>query len=578
MTIDGVILFFVSGGEKTFQVTDLIAKFFYGLLPQIQKNNLAEILIYICLIYMLISILRGISMFISSNLTASSTENAIKRLRDTLFLHIQRLPLNYFNKIQTGELIQRCTGDVETIRKFASMQVVESLRMFVIFTTAFLMMLSINVQYALIAISTLPVILISSLYFFKKEGKVWNQHEKQQDLLTSMVQGNLSGIRVVQAFAREDFEIRKFTHLNIEKRKWGMKLIRLHSIYWPSSDFIVHFQIALSVFMGGYLIITGVISVGEYIAFYSYALMITWPLRRLAQLVSEMGMTTVAIDRVYSILDSKIEINTNTNVNSASLKGEIEFENVFFRYDDKSNYVLNDLSFIIKTGEKVAFMGPAGSGKSSIVSLLMKFYEPKSGVIKINGINTNNYTREFIRGKIGVVLQKPFLFSTSIRNNIAYSKPDIQTDAVIESARTAHIHEIIEDTFPDSYDTVVGEKGVTLSGGQKQRVTLARTLLKNPDILILDDTTSSVDIYTEYKIQKALDSAAEDKTTIVIAHRITSVKDCDRIFILEKGRITACGSHNELIQKDNFYSKVYNLQNIIEKEIYDEMKYSISDS
>jgi len=335
----------------------------------------------------------------------------------------------------------------------------------------------------------------------------------------------------------------------------------------------VHLQITISIFAGGYFALNGIISVGEYIAFYSYAMMVTWPMRRVPQLVSEMGMTSVAIKRVYSILNQPEEDYSGSWNQSRKLKGDIEFENVVFRYDKNScDNILNGISFLVKRGEKIALLGPTGSGKSTIISLLMRFYEPDSGSIRIDGRNIHEYSKEYLRSRFGVVLQRPFLFSTSIKENIAYVKPDTKIDEVVESAKLANIHGIIEEDFPDSYDTLVGEKGVTLSGGQKQRVTLARTLLKNPDILVLDDSTSSVDSETEYAIQRALRRILKGKTTFIIAHRITSIQDCDRIIVLEKGRIAESGTHEELIKSNGFYRKIYDIQVSIEDEIDSDMK------
>jgi ATP-binding cassette subfamily B protein len=572
IAVDKVIVFFVTGGEKKYVPDDFVTKAFHSVLPELRIENLHIILIYLGVIFLIISLFRALFMFSSSALSASSTEKAMKKLRDRLFSHLQRLPLEYFSKTPTGELVQRCTGDVETIRKFSSMHVVEVLRMLALFGFAFAMMATINLTYALIAISFVPVIFFGSMFFFRLESKIWTQHEKQQDKLTSIVQENLSGIRVVKAFAKENFEIDKFTRQNLEKRRWGLKLIGLHRAFWPSSDFFVHLQIAVSIFAGGYFVLNNMISVGEYVAFYSYAIVVTWPMRRVPQLVSEMGMTSVAIQRIYSILEYREEDYSGSENEGRHLKGSIEFENVLFKYDNESQNVLDGISFSVSPGEKIALLGPTGSGKSTVITLLMRFYEPDSGSIKIDGKDISYYSKSYLRNRIGVVLQKPFLFSTSIRNNIAYVKPETQIGEVVNSAKVAGIHEIIEEVFPDSYDTVVGEKGVTLSGGQKQRVAIARTLLKNPDILVLDDSTSSVDTETEFTIQKALRSIVKGKTTFVIAHRITSIQDCDRIIVLDKGRIVESGTHEELLKNNGFYKKIFDIQVSIEDEISEELK------
>jgi ATP-binding cassette subfamily B protein len=568
IVVDKVVVYFLSSGKTVNTESDSIARLFYSILPEMRADNLHLILMYLGVIFLVISLARAILMFSSSAITASSTEKAVKKLKDRLFSHLQQLPLSYHSKTPTGELIQRCTGDVETIRKFTNMNVVEALRMLALFASAFYMMLTINVTYAFIAIAIVPFITFWSIYFFSRESIVWTEHEKMQDKLTSIVQENLSGIRVVKAFAKEQYEIDKFTRQNLEKRKWGIKVIKLHSKFWPSSDLLVQTQIAVSIFAGGYFALTNRISIGEYVAFFSYASLVTWPMRRLGQLVSDMGMTSVAIQRVYSILNSDKEDYSGYKNDGRKLHGIIEFENVSFKYDDTDKHaVLDNVSFSINAGEKIALLGSTGSGKSTIISLLMRFYEPDSGVIRIDGKNIKEYSRAYLRSRFGVVLQKPFLFSTTIKDNIAYVKPDTQIDDVINSAKAASIHDIIEEAFPDSYDTVVGEKGVTLSGGQKQRVTIARTLLKRPDIFVLDDSTSSVDSETEFEIQKALRNILKGKTAFVIAHRITSIQDCDRIIVLDKGRIIESGTHDELIEHNGFYKKIFDIQVSVEDEI-----------
>ena len=568
ITVDKVIVYFQSGGKINIIPEDSITKFLYSILPELKMDNLSIILISLSGIFIVISLLRGLFAFSSTAITASSTEKAIKELRDRLFSHIQALPIAYHSKTPTGELIQRCTGDVETLRKFAATQVVEVVRMSALFLGAFIMMASINLTYSLIAITFIPVIAIGSLLFFKKERIIWAEHEKKQDQLSITVQENLSGIRVVKAFAKENFEIDKFTKQNEEKRVWGLKLLKLHRIFYPSSDFLIHFQIAVSVFAGGYFVLHNQLSVGEYTAFYSYSMLVAWPMRRLGQLVSELGMTTIAIDRLFSILDSEQEDYKGEDLKDKKLKGEIEFKDVTFNYDQNEKHrVLNGISFKIKAGEKIALLGPTGAGKTTIISLLMRFFDPDSGKILIDGKDIKSYSKEYLRSRFGVVLQKPFLFSTTIKNNIAYANPDSHLDDIIEAARAANIHDIITEVFPDSYETIVGEKGVTLSGGQKQRVTIARTLMKDPDILIFDDSTSSVDSETEFEIQKAMRNLMQGKTAFIIAHRITSIQDCDRIIVLDKGNIIEEGTHEELIGHEGFYKKIYDIQISIEEEI-----------
>ncbi len=568
IAVDKVIVYFQSDGKIKFIPEDSITKFFYGLLPELKIENLESILISLGLIFLVISLIRAVFMFSSSAITASSTEKATKSLRDRLFSHIQALPLAYHSKTPTGELIQRCTGDVETIRKFAALQITEVIRLAALFTGAFFMMATINLNYALVSVILVPVILIGSLVYFKYEKRIWNQHELEQDKLSVIVQENLSGIRVVKAFAKENYEIDKFTKQNEEKKKWGLKLVKLNRIYWPSSDILVHTQVAISVLFGGYLTLTNQLSVGEYTAFFAYSSFVTWPMRRIGQIVSEMGMATIALTRIFSILDIEQEDYSGEEIDTKKLNGDIEFRNVSFNYDENENHrVLNDISFKINAGEKIALLGPTGAGKSTIISLLMRFFEADSGEILIDGKNIKSYSKEYLRSRFGVVLQKPFLFSTTIKDNIAYANPDSHIDEVIEASTTARIHDIITEVFPESYETIVGEKGVTLSGGQKQRVTIARTLLKDPDIFIFDDSTSAVDSETEFEIQKALRDMIKSKTTFVIAHRITSIQDCDRIIVLDKGKVIEEGTHDELVKVDGFYKKIFDIQVSVEDEI-----------
>lgn len=566
LAIDKVVVFYTSSGTKQ-APGDVVSVFLYSFLPALNVENAPLVLVYLGVMFLVISLLRAVFQFGSGTISASSTEMAVKKLKDKLFEHIQLLPMAYHSKVPTGELIQRCTGDVETIRKFSSIQVVEVIRMGGLLVGSFIMMALIDITYAFIAIASFPIIIIGSRYFFKKESAIWTEHEKQQDRLTSIAQENLSGIRVVKAFAKEQFEIEKFTKQNVLKRSWGLKHLKLHAAFWPLSDLLVYTQLAVTIFAGGYFTITGKITLGEYMAFNTYASLVTWPLRRIAQLVSEMGITSVAIGRIYSILESIKEDYSGSDNDGLPIAGEVEFDNVSFAYNGEEKHVLNGISFKIAPGEKIALLGPTGSGKSTVISLLMRFYEPDSGIIRIDGKNIREYSKRYLRRNIGVVLQKPFLFSTTIKDNIAYSDPASEIEEVEDAAKTSKIHEVIEEMFPKSYETVVGEKGVTLSGGQKQRVAIARTLLKDPDILVLDDSTSSVDTETEYMIQRALSTKTKGRTIIIITHRITSIQGCDRIIVLDKGRVAETGTHDELIAKNGFYKKIYNIQLAIEDEI-----------
>lgn len=589
IAVDGVVNFFHSGGQQIKANIDAIARFFYGILPTIQLDNLGWVLICIGILFAALAVLQAITRFTASIITASSTEQAIKKLRDRLFGHIQALPLSQIDKTPTGEMIQRCTGDIDTIRKFIGTQITELIRLGAIFLGAFTMMYMVHVPYTLISVALVLPIILTSYLFFKKEQKVWHEHEEEQDKLTAIIQENLSGIRVVQAFAQEDSEIKRFTKQNLAKRDIGVRHIELHMKFWPISDLLVNIQIALSLFAGAYFALNQQISIGEYASFFTYSIMVTWPMRSLGRIVSQLGMASVAMERIQQIFDAPEEDYTGEIDAIATLKGEIEFQNVSFQYphqekeDSKKKQTtrraaLVDVSFRVAAGKNLAIMGGTGAGKSTIIALLMRFYEPDSGQILLDGQPLSKYNKSLLRSKIGVVHQKPFLFSTSIKDNIAYAKTtrngelelhksvELEENLLLEAAQDATVTDFI-DKMTDGYTTIVGEKGVTLSGGQKQRVALARTLLSDPDILVLDDATSAVDTETEYNIQQALDKRMDKKTSIVIAHRLTSTQQADHIIVLHKGQVIERGNHQELLKANGFYKSVYDIQVKIEADI-----------
>ncbi|MCH2046901.1 MAG: ABC transporter ATP-binding protein/permease, partial [Saprospiraceae bacterium] len=494
-------------------------------------------------------------------------------------------PLTQIDKMPTGEMIQRCTGDIDTIRKFIGTQITELIRLGAIFTGAFAMMWMVHIPYTLVSISLVFPIILTSYFFFKREQKVWHEHEKEQDKLTAIIQENLSGIRVVQAFAQEDQEIERFAKQNAAKRDIGVSHIELHMKFWPISDTLVNIQIALSLFAGAYFSLTQQITIGEYVSFFTYSVMVTWPMRSLGRVISQLGMASVAMERIQQIFDAPKETYNSKIEQISELRGEIEFRNVSFHYphgnsknSSPSRPALDNVSFRIAAGETLAIMGGTGAGKSTIIALLMRFYEPDSGDILIDGLPIEAYNKSLLRSKIGVVHQKPFLFSTTIKDNITYARTtregnltlqkEIKFDEHIfqKAAKDASVTDFI-DKMTEGYTTVVGEKGVTLSGGQKQRVALARTLLSKPDILVLDDATSAVDTETEYRIQKALHQRMQNKTSLIIAHRLTSVQQADKIIVLKKGRIIETGTHQELLKANGFYKSVYDIQVKIEDDM-----------
>lgn len=567
IAIDGVVGRLTKGDPPAL-ADDRIATYLYGLLPAVDTANFGKILIGLGLLYVLIALARSVTMLGSGILNALVSERAIKRLRDRLFLHLQKLPVSYFSGMKTGELIQRCTGDVETIKGFINNQITDFVLLMATFIFAFAMMWSIHWQYALIATSIVPIVLISTVIFFKKEGVIWEKHEAEQDKLTSLTEENLAGVRVVKSFARESYETEKFDRQNRRTLDIGIKHVFLHAYFWTISDFSIFFQFTLVVVVGAYYVITQQITLGELSTFYSYVWMLSMPMRQLGRIIAQLSMTRVALERLSAILEVPTEQYEPENKVDLPqiLSGDIEFRNVWFRYQTSDeNWVLQNVSFHIKSGQKVAFMGPTGAGKSTTVALLLRFYEPEKGEIYLDGLPINRINKTDLRRRMGVVMQKPFLFSTTIAKNIAYTNTNAPYETVLEAATAASIHEI-SDIFPLGYETLVGEKGVTLSGGQKQRVALARTLLDAPQILILDDTTSAVDAETEEYIRQSLKKHSAGRTTLIIANRISSVADADQILVLSKGRLVQHGTHQTLWEQEGFYKQVFEVQAAVESE------------
>ncbi len=566
LVVDDAVVPLTNSVQSAEEKKDFVHAIFYRMTPVLNTENVGIILLLLGLMYLIISILRGSFIMTASSLSASSTEKAVKALRDRLFNHIQLLPLKYHHEISAGELIQRSTGDMDTVRRFLSTEVVEMIRLTALFIFCFAMMAMVHLQYAILSVMFVPVVVGIGLMFFKREGKVWEEHEAESDKLNDIIRENLNGIRVVKAFANEDHEMKRFDAQNKRKLKIGLKHVLLHTYFWPISDGLIFAQVGIGMLAGGYFALQGEITLGELLSFFTYMLMLVWPMRQLGRVLSQTGMAAVAMGRIYQIFDAQEETDEGKIIQQ-NFKGEIEFRNISFRYNGKQDHdVLHNLSFKIKAGEKIAFVGPAGAGKSTIIKLLTRFYEPDEGEILIDGINIKQFSKDLLRQKIGVVLQKPFLFSTSIKENIGYAVDQLPDDELEHVASIASIHEV-RHMFSDGYDTMVGEKGVTLSGGQKQRVALARTLASKPDILVMDDTTSAVDTETEFEIMERMQNLIREKTTIIISHRITSTEMADRIFVIMNGKISEQGTRLELIQRDGYYREIHELQSALESEI-----------
>jgi ATP-binding cassette subfamily B protein len=515
--------------------------------------------------------LQGSFTFLSGRLAAQTAEGIALRIRNYLYDHIQRLSYSYHDETPTGELIQRCTSDVEALRRFFADQAIGVGQILSLFTVNFAALLILHWQLALLSVIVVPLVVLMSAIFFRQVSSRYEAFQEQDAVLSTALQENLSGVRVVKAFARQGYERDKFEQENLEKFRLGRRLLLMHSLYWPLSDILCGFQMLGGFFAGALMTINGTISVGTYLAYSSMVILIIWPMRNLGRLIVQASTGLVSFGRVAQVIKEEREpLDEGTFRPEDGLQGEILFRGVCFDYE-QGTPVLQQITFRCKQGQTVALLGSTGSGKTSLVNLLPRFYEYTGGRLLIDGVDIKSIPRRILRQYIGIVEQQPFLFSRTIRENIAYGVDrDVSENEVEAAARAAAIHDVIL-SFPEGYSTLVGEKGVTLSGGQKQRVAIARALLKDPRILILDDATSSVDTATEAEIRVALDRLMRGRTTFIIAHRVQSVMDADLILVLDQGRIVQRGTHEQLVVQPGTYRKIYEMQTRIEVELEREL-------
>lgn len=532
------------------------------------SENLLSTLPWVALGFVGLALLQGAFTFASGRLAAYSAEGIVLRLRNYLYDHIQRLSFTYHDNQQTGELLQRATSDVEALRKLFAEQGLGIGRITLMFTVNFVAIWAINRNLALSSVIIAPIMILISVFFFKKLGKVFESFQEQEAVLSNRLQEHLTGIRVVKAFARQTYEQAKFEEDNYEKYVRGTHLSRMHATFWPTTDVISGVQMITGLYIGATMAISGTITIGAFLAYVGFLGQIIWPIRNLGRLIADVSTGDVAFSRVKTILrENREPLEQGTVVPSdGGLRGDVVFTNVNFAYDGETP-VLEDISFSIEAGNSVALLGGTGSGKSSLVNLLPRFYNYTSGSITIDDVELRDYRRKELRQEIGFVLQEPFLFSGTIRDNISYgAKRTVTEEEIHSAAKSAAFHDVVL-SFPDGYDTKVGERGVTLSGGQKQRLTLARTLLIDPSILILDDSTSSVDTETESQIRTALNKLMQGRTSFIIAHRIQTVMTADLILVLENGQIVQRGTHTELVNQPGIYQQTYDLQARIEDEL-----------
>ncbi|WP_409346914.1 ABC transporter ATP-binding protein [Paenibacillus sp. MBLB4367] len=491
-------------------------------------------------------------------------QDVIFDLRQSLYAHLQRLSFGYYDKAQTGQIMSRMTGDIEAVKNFIGFGGMLMATGAVSFVGTVIVMLNIHWKTTLISMITIPPLLIALRQFNRKVGPAWGAIREQMGKLTTTLQENISGIRVVKAFSQEKLEQRKFNDRNETNFDSNMSRAKIEAHSFPLLGFYGGIIFLLMLWVGGYYVAKGEMTVGELMAFQWYIWGIVWPLNMLGWLVNIMQQAFKAAPRVFEILDTEVDIDTRPNgsISAQSIQGYVRFNHVSFRFPNSAEnapMVLSDISFEARPGEAVALLGATGSGKSSITHLLSRFYDVTEGEVLIDGRDVKDYDLMELRRKVGIVPQETFLFSATIRDNIAYGRPEATQEQIEWASRKAQIHDFI-DTQPNGYDTLIGERGVGLSGGQRQRVALARAILLDPPILVLDEATASVDTATESAIHEALHEVMQGRTTFIVAQRLSSIQRADRILVLEDGSIAQEGTHQELYESDGFFRKLFNLQ------------------
>ena len=513
----------------------------------------------------LMNVVNGVFTFIKGRSSAIASENIARKLRNDLYRHLQHLPFAYHVKAQAGELIQRCTSDVDTIRRFLAVQVMEVVNTVLMVVIAMSILLPRSVPITLYSLILVPPLFCFATWFFKMVHKSFEVADEADGVLNAVLQENLSGVRVVRAFGQQEREVEKFDRVNNDLRKKNLRLNELLAIYWGGGDAISMTQTLLTLVVCIIYACNGWITVGTLIVFTSTLGMLLFPIRQLGRTLSDAGKAMVSMKRVQAILHEEAEPD-EPNALKPDLHGDIVFDHVSFAYPDDNVLVLRDVSFTIPAGKTAAVLGGTGSGKSTMMYLLQRLYAPTSGKITIGGVDIQQIDRKYLRAHVGLILQEPFLYSKSIRENVGITAPEQEAERIEHAADIASASGFIAKA-DKGWETVVGERGVTLSGGQKQRIAIARTLLKDNNILIFDDSLSAVDTETDAQIRAALRHEQKDVTTLIISHRVTTLSQADLILVLENGQITQQGTHAELCSQSGLYQRINSIQNALEEEL-----------
>lgn len=550
ISVDGVL------GSDLSKIPEWVKAF---LSEETIRENPGKMLTIAALAVILLAAINIAANYYSKVFAAKGSESFVKGMRDQLYDHIQKLPYSWHVKNQTGDIIQRCTSDVDVVRNFVTNQLMEVFRIIFLIVFYMVIMFSMNVKISLIAVSFFPIVILYSGYFFSKIAQHFQEADEAEGILSSVVQENLTGVRVVRAFGRESFERKRFDEKNERFAGLWIYLGKFLSLYWSIGDLITGIQILTVICMGVLFTVDGNLTVGEFIAFVSYNSSMAWPVRSLGRIISEMSKAGVSIDRIAYILDEKEE-DDRPGVTKPAINKDIVFDKVNFKYEEGAA-VLKDVSFTVPAGKTFAILGNTGSGKSTLVHLLNRLYDLPDGCgkITIGGVDIRDIDRQYLRSQIGMVLQEPFLYSGSIKENVGITRESSAFDDIREACEIACVDSAI-DSFTDGYETIVGERGVTLSGGQKQRVAIARMLVEHTPVMIFDDSLSAVDAQTDAMIREALKKRMAGTTVILIAHRITTLMQADCIMVLEDGAVAEMGSHEQLMEHHGIYRRIYDIQ------------------